>query len=180
MPTDDEDHYDRRGPRRRIDAAPPPVRIRRQLLTLAESPLRRWHEEVQSLAQVIADNHDSEDLRGTFVNLSLQIAQEQPLKTPFVAAVVVGVNALRPELAGEVLDKAAAETEAKIRAGEWREVKLYLKLLACLQSCLTGDGVFPLLEELFSRAVDLQTASSDDVCLASFSPRGVSIGAVAN
>jgi nuclear cap-binding protein subunit 1 len=44
-------------------------------------------------------------------------------------------------------------------------VKLYLKLLACLQGCLEGDGVFPLLEELFSRAADLQTASSDDVSI---------------
>ena len=42
-------------------------------------------------------------------------------------------------------------------------MKLYLKFLACLQACLEGDGVFPLLEELFSRAADLQTASSDDV-----------------
>lgn len=171
MPADDDDHYDRRGPRRRLDSAPLPVRIRRQLLTLAESPLRRWHEEVQSIAQVIADNHDSEDLRNTFLNLSLQITQEQPLKTPFVAAVILGVNSLKPEIAEEILAKAAAETEAKVKAGEWREVKLYLKLLACLQSCLTGDGVFPLLEELFSRAVDLQTASSDDVRFALDSPQ---------
>lgn len=163
MSADDDDHYDRRGPRRRIEPPPLPVRIRKQLLSLAESPLRRGHEEVQSIAQMIADNYDNEDLRSTFINLSLQITQEQPLKTPFVAAVILGVNSLKPEVTQEVLAKAAAETEAKIKAGEWREVKLYLKLLACLQSCLAGDGVFPLLEELFSRAVDLQTASSDDV-----------------
>lgn len=167
MPADDEDQYDRRGPRRRVEPPPPPplpVRIRKQLLTLAESPVRRWHDEVQSIAQMIADNHESEDVRNSFINLGLQIVQEQPLKTPFFAAVVLGVNSLKPEVAGEILAKTVAETEAKVLAGEWREVKLYLKLLACLQSCLTGDGVFPLLEELFSRAVDLQTASSDDVC----------------
>lgn len=118
---------------------------------------------MQSIAQVIADNDDNEELRSTFVNLTLQIALEQPLKTPFVAAVVLAVNTLKPEIAGEVLAKAAADTEEKVKAGEWREVKLYLKLLACLQGCLNGDGLFPLLEELFSRAVDLQTASSDDV-----------------
>lgn len=28
---------------------------------------------------------------------------------------------------------------------------------------LEGEGVFPVLEELFSRAADLQTASSEDV-----------------
>ena len=50
-----------------------------------------------------------------------------------------------------------------LEAGAWREVKLVLRLLACLQGVLEGDGVFPILEELFSRAVDLQTASSEDV-----------------
>lgn len=30
-----------------------------------------------------------------------------------------------------------------------------------------GDGVFPILEELFSRAVDLQTASAEDVSILS-------------
>lgn len=118
---------------------------------------------MQSLAQVISDNDDNEELRSTFVNLTIQIALEQPLKTPFVAAAVLAVNPLKPEIVGEILAKVAADTEEKVKAGEWREVKLYLKLLACLQGCLNGDGVFPVLEELFNRAVDLQTASSDDV-----------------
>ena len=47
--------------------------------------------------------------------------------------------------------------------GAWREVKLVLRFLACLQGLLEGEGVFPILEDLFSRAVDLQTASSEDV-----------------
>ena len=32
-----------------------------------------------------------------------------------------------------------------------------------MQDILEGDGVFPILDELFSRAADLQTASSEDV-----------------
>jgi nuclear cap-binding protein subunit 1 len=170
----DDDDYDRRGgddyrrggQRRRIDNAPLPVKIRRQLLSLAESPLRKWHEEVQGIAQIVASNYDNTEIRNSFVDLALQMALEQPLKTPFVAAVIVVANGLKSELVADVLAKTAAETELKIKAGEWREVKLYLKLLACLQGCLSDDGVFPLLEELFSRAVDLQTASSDDVRLA--------------
>ena len=93
----------------------------------------------------------------------MQLVVEQPLKTPFVAAVVLVGNSLKPELVDVVLAKLGPALEGKIKDGEWREVKLYLKFLACLQSCLEGDGVFPLLEELFSRAADLQTASSDDV-----------------
>lgn len=166
---DDDDHYDRRQQRRRIDSAPPPVRLRRQLLSIADSPLRRWGEEVQSIARLLADNYDDENLRNTFVNLALQLVVEQPLKTPFVAAVVLVANTLKPEIVDAILTLATQETESKIAKGEWKHVKLYLKFLACLQACLQGDGIFPLLEELFSRAADLQTASSEDVGCPSFS-----------
>ncbi|GFP55319.1 nuclear cap-binding protein subunit 1 [Trichoderma asperellum] len=159
---DDDDHYDRRQQRRRIDSAPPPVRLRRQLLSIADSPLRRWGEEVQSIARLVADNYDDENLRNTFVNLAMQLVVEQPLKTPFVAAVVLVANTLKPEIVDAILTLATQETESKIAKGEWKHVKLYLKFLACLQPCLQGDGIFPLLEELFNRAADLQTASSED------------------
>ncbi|KAK0383376.1 hypothetical protein NLU13_9289 [Sarocladium strictum] len=159
---DDDDHYDRRQQRRRTDA-PLPVRLRRQLLSIAESPLRRWAEEVQSIAYMVTDNYDDDpNLRETFVNLSMQLIVEQPLKTPFVAAVVLLANTRKPELVDLVLARVTQGIEAGIQVGEWREVKLHLKFLACLQSCLEGDGLFPLLEELFSRAADLQTASSED------------------
>ena len=125
--------------------------------------MRAWHEEVASIANLFTDNWDDELLRGNFVDLVLQLSLEQPLKTPFLAAVVLVANTNRPEIVDILLAKLTAGIEAKIGAGEWRDVKLYLKLLACLQSCLDGDGVFPVLEELFSRAVDLQTASSEDV-----------------
>ncbi|KAH7033132.1 MIF4G like-domain-containing protein [Microdochium trichocladiopsis] len=158
----DDDDYDRRNQRRRYDA-PAHTRIRKQLLGLAETPLKRWHEEVQAVAQLIVDAPaDDKDVRACLLELIPQMAVEQPLKTPFVAAVVLVVNSLKPELLGDLLARLASATQERIQAGEWREVKLYLKLLACLQACLEGDGLFPVLEELFSRAVDLQTASSDD------------------
>ncbi|KAF4469734.1 hypothetical protein FALBO_3380 [Fusarium albosuccineum] len=159
---DDDDHYDRRHQRRRVDSAPLPVRVRRQLLSIADSPLRRWADEVQSIAHMVAENHDDENLRNTFLDLVTQLLLEQPLKTPFVAAVVLMINTLKPEFVDEILGRLAQATEQKIAEGAWRDVKLFLKFLACLQSLLEGDGVFPLLEELFSRAADLQTASSDD------------------
>ncbi|KAJ9134724.1 Nuclear cap-binding protein subunit 1 [Coniochaeta hoffmannii] len=157
----DDDDQDQRGPRRRFDA-PPHVRVRKGLLAIAENPMRPWHEEVQSIANLMTENYDDELLRGNFVDLVLQLALEQPLKTPFTAAVVLVANTNKPELIDTLLTKLAGAIEARIAQGEWRDVKLYLKLLACLQSMLEGDGVFPVLEELFSRAVDLQTASSDD------------------
>ncbi|KAJ4302240.1 Nuclear cap-binding protein subunit 1 [Collariella sp. IMI 366227] len=157
----EDDDYDRRGPRRRYDA-PPHVRVRKQLIAIAENPMRPWHEEVAAIATLFTDNWDDELLRGNFVDLVLQLAVEQPLKTPFTAAVVLVANATRPEVVDLLLVKLAALVEQKIGSGEWRDVKLYLKLLGCLQGCLEGEGVFPVLEELFSRAVDLQTASSED------------------
>ena len=93
----------------------------------------------------------------------MQMLVEQPLKTPFVAAVVLIGNTIKPEIGELVLAKIASSLEEKIAKGEWRDVKLHLKFLACLQGFLEGDGIFPLLEDLFSRAADLQTASSEDV-----------------
>ena len=90
---------------------------------------------------------------------------EQPFKIPFIAAIVLVVNPSKPELAQEILEKAGTVIQERLEVGAWREVKLVLRFLGCLQGLLEGDGVFPILEELFSRAVDLQTASSEDVSL---------------
>ena len=96
---------------------------------------------------------------------------EQPLKTPFVAAVVLVANSLKPEILSQLLTTVTTATEQKVRVGGWRDVKLYLKFLACLQGSLEGEGLFPVLEDLFSRAVDLQTGSSDDVSIRDCPPR---------
>lgn len=173
------------------------MRLRKQLNDIADLPLRGITEEIRGVAQLLADNYDDLRLREGFVDLALQLIIEQPLKTPFVAAVVLVLNTLSfkaqvpptaqngtedttmqdgveaPEqmkpaepttaVVDDLLAKATALVEEKVKAGDWREVKLYLKLLACLQNCLDGDGVFPILDTLFDRAVELQTASSEDV-----------------
>ena len=74
-------------------------------------------------------------------------------------------NPQKAEIAQDILTRAVSAAQEHLTAGAWREVKLILRLLACLQGLLEGDGVFPVLEELFARAVDLQTASSEDVSL---------------
>lgn len=88
---------------------------------------------------------------------------EQPLKIPFIAAVVLLANSQKPELVAEVLRTASSALQSYINAGAWREVKLLVRFLGCLQFVFEGNGIFPLLEELFARAVDQQTASSEDV-----------------
>lgn len=159
----DDDSFDRRGPpRRRHDSAPPFAQIRRHLLGLAESAVRKWHQDAVETAQIVADNWEDDYVSRGFAELVCQLAVEQPFKTPFVAAVVLVANTMRSEVAAAVLARAARDLEGAVGRGEWREAKLLLKLLACLQSCLEGEGVFPILNALFDRAVDLQTASSDD------------------
>jgi nuclear cap-binding protein subunit 1 len=163
-PSPDDDEFDRRPQRRRYEE-PLPVKIRKQLLFIAESPLKRVEEEVQFLAKVVSDHYEDTEVRNSFFDLSLQIVLEQPFKIPFVAAVVVLLNGLNrgEEAVDEMLKKISGETEDRIAKGDWREVKLLLKFLGCLQGLLEDDGVFTVLTELFERAVDLQTASSDDV-----------------
>lgn len=95
---------------------------------------------------------------------------EQPLKIPFVAAVVLLANPQKPDLVESTLQKAHEACQEFLNLGQWREVKLILRFFACLQGVLSGDGVFPVLEELFSRAVDLQAASSEDVRIPLSSP----------
>ncbi|KJR83780.1 nuclear cap-binding protein subunit 1 [Sporothrix schenckii 1099-18] len=158
----DDDDNEFRNQRRRSEP-PAPVRIRRRLLALAESPLSRWDDEVVDIARLVTSTDDNGPTRESFVRLACQMVREQPLKTPFVAALLLIVNALKPDIVLDVLRAVAAATESAIAEGRWREVKLQLRLIACLQPCLEGDGVFPLLDTLFARAVDLQTASSDDV-----------------
>jgi nuclear cap-binding protein subunit 1 len=88
---------------------------------------------------------------------------EQPLKIPFIAAVVLVLNTRKPEFTTDILKRLRDATQSHLEAGNWREVKLFLRFWGCIQGLLEGDGVFTLLEELFSRAVDLQTSSSEDV-----------------
>ena len=74
-------------------------------------------------------------------------------------------NLERPELAQVIIETVGSSVQKHMQAGAWRQVKLGLRMLSCLQGILEADGVFPILEELFSRAVDLQTTSSEDVSL---------------
>jgi nuclear cap-binding protein subunit 1 len=138
-------------------------KIRKQLLGIAESPLKRVEDEVQSIAKIVSDNYDDAGLRDSFYDLALQLAVEQPFKTPFVAAVLLVVNTMRSEIVEEVLARAAAATNAAIAKGEWREVKLYMKFLGSLQGLLEGEGIFPVLQDILTKAVDLQTENNEEV-----------------
>jgi len=92
---------------------------------------------------------------------------EQPFKMPYIAAVVLDANKHKSEVAAEILKRAADFCQGHVEAGNWRQVKLILRFLACLSGLFDDDGVFPILDELFNRTIDLQTASAEDVSFAS-------------
>ena len=72
-------------------------------------------------------------------------------------------NETKVDFVKALLEETRSRTQEAIDNGEWRSFKLLLRFLGCLQPLFEGDGVFPLLDELFNKAADLQTASSDDV-----------------
>ncbi|KAL2835923.1 MIF4G like-domain-containing protein [Aspergillus pseudodeflectus] len=157
----EDDDYDRRQ-RRRYEE-PLVVKVRRQLLTIAESAARRAEDDALSIAKNVSENYEDEELRDNFIDISLDLILEQPMKIPFIATTVLTANTIKSELVADVLKRTAERFQHNVNAGAWREVKLLLRFLGCLQCIFDGDGVFTILEELFSRAVDLQTASSEDL-----------------
>jgi nuclear cap-binding protein subunit 1 len=57
---DDEGAYDRRPQRRRYEDAPPGTRLRRQILAVAESPMKNPEDEVTEIAKLVTENyHDN-------------------------------------------------------------------------------------------------------------------------
>ncbi|KAG9776893.1 hypothetical protein KCU88_g4697, partial [Aureobasidium melanogenum] len=157
-----DDDYDDRRPQRRRYEEPLAATVRKQVLSIAENPIRRAEDDVATIAKTLAENYFDHDLTSGFVELVVQMIIEQPLKIPFIAAIVLHSNAQKPDLTTDVLARIGAALQRRLDLGEWREVKLYLRFLACLQAIFEGDGVFTILEDLFSRAADLQMKSSED------------------
>lgn len=80
-----------------------------------------------------------------------------------MASLMLYINKDRPEFLDILFTKIGIHIQTSLDNGQWRKLKLMMRLLGCLQEVLEGEGVFPLLDELFNRAADLQSASSEDV-----------------
>jgi nuclear cap-binding protein subunit 1 len=88
---------------------------------------------------------------------------EQPFKIPFVAAVALYGNEVKPEIAIEAMKRVGDRAQQALNNGEWKEFKLLLRFFACLQPLYEDEGVFTLLGQLFDTVVDLQSANENDV-----------------
>jgi nuclear cap-binding protein subunit 1 len=114
------------------------------------------------LAKLATENYEDEYVKETLSAVALKLVVEQPFKIPFVAAVTLFAHAEKKEAALDVVAKAGSQLQEYLDKGQWREFKLMLRFLACLSRLYEQDGVLPILDELFNRAVDLQTASPED------------------
>ena len=133
------------------------------MLSLLDSSFHTPEQDVRDISQLAVQYGADDYVRDTFCDLVVSIAMEQPAKIIFLAVAVIAVNKHKPELAAEVLQKMGLLVSRNIKSGRWREVKVGLRLLACLQCIYNDDGVVPVLEELFQRTIDLQTANPEEV-----------------
>lgn len=88
---------------------------------------------------------------------------EQPFKIPFAAAVIFYGNQAKIEIASEAIKLVADRLQETFNAGQWKEFKLFLRFLACLQPLFEDDGILAFLGVLFDTVVDLQSANENDV-----------------
>ncbi|KAL6702702.1 Nuclear cap-binding protein subunit 1 [Coniothyrium glycines] len=171
---DDGDNYyrgdDRRGiqrrrqddgPRRRYEEPPFP-KLRRLLLNIASSTKLPQDEAIE-IAKYLGEHFDDERLRSDFFDVFVQLILEQPFKIPFVAAVALYGNDVKPEITVEAMKRVGDRAQDALNAGEWKEFKLLLRFFACMQSLYLEDGVFTFLGQLFDTVVDLQSANENDV-----------------
>ncbi|KAF2012681.1 hypothetical protein BU24DRAFT_435091 [Aaosphaeria arxii CBS 175.79] len=174
---DDEDdyHYDprRRPPQRQRGGDDQPAsrrryeevpfaKLRRMTLNIAGSAQLPQDEAIE-LAKVFAENYDDERLRNDYFDIIIQLILEQPVKIPFVAAVIFYGNDAKSEIMADALKRVSSRAQEALNGGLWKEFKLMLRFLACLQARYDGDGVFTLLNQLFDTVVDLQSANENDV-----------------
>jgi nuclear cap-binding protein subunit 1 len=160
---DREERRDERPARRNRYEEPPASKLRREILVIGETPSRNPIHEAASLGKRIAELFDDDQVHGPFVDTLIELIIEQPFKVPHIAAVVLYANDLNGAVAQEVLVRSAEKAQDAMEDGLWREFKLIMRLFACMQSLYEGDGIFAMLDELFNRAVDQQTASPEDM-----------------
>ena len=136
--------------------------MKKALLEIGQDIVRLPSETAIYIAKLTAENYADEYVKSAFGDVALKLVVEQPLKIPFVAVTVLFAYDEKREVAQDVIGRAAAMLQEYLEKGMWRESKLMLRFLACLSRLYEQDGILPILDELFSRAVDLQTASSED------------------
>lgn len=140
-------------------------RIRRDIIFLGEESLQSSAQDhCAAFGRDIANNFEDDQVRGNLMDTIVAMICEQPLKIPFIAAVVLYANDLNADVSKELIARTNKRMAYTLELGEWRDFKLLLRFQACLQGILEGNGVFQILNQLFDWVIDLQSSSAEDVC----------------
>lgn len=76
---------------------------------------------------------------------------EQPFKIPFVATIVRVANVANEELGKATIEHFGAELQRYWKGGAFTQFKLVLRFFACLGDMVGADGIYPMLEQLWTK-----------------------------
>ncbi|KAF2418659.1 cap binding protein [Tothia fuscella] len=158
---DDDIERERRPARRRYEE-PIASRLRREIVAIAENVMGPYEDQCAGIGREIGLNFEDDQIRGPFLDNLVQLLKEQPMKIPFVAAVILYANDVNSEAGKETMARVGAQLQNALEKGDWREFKLLLRFFGCLQGILQEGGVLPVLDELFDLAADQMAASEED------------------
>ena len=68
----DDDDFDRRPTRRRYEE-PTASKLRKMLLSIAESPMRLPEDEAKDIARLLAENFEDEEIRNEFFDVFVKL-----------------------------------------------------------------------------------------------------------
>lgn len=86
---------------------------------------------------------------------------EQPFKIPFLATIILAANAEKPEVGKFAVESFGTSLQNYLELGAFTQVKLMLRLFACMGIMLEGDGIYSVLDSLRERA---EAADGHAVC----------------
>ncbi|OLL22271.1 Nuclear cap-binding protein subunit 1 [Neolecta irregularis DAH-3] len=155
----DDDGRDRDSYRRpRISHAEETLkRIKRDFMCIADPRNKvRLDDDIAYVAKALAGDFSQNDIKAGFLSHLRSCVLEHPYKTPHFAAVIALANSREESIGKEILEYLIIATQAYLEQGQWRNVKLMLRFLACLSCMIEGEGIIEILEGLVS-AVESST-----------------------
>ena len=81
---------------------------------------------------------------------NLQSAVQLPLFSVVYSAITLRLNSLYPELVKNVLDESVRQVSENLAEGKYTHARRLIQFLAYLNPIISGDGLYPLLERIFT------------------------------
>lgn len=130
--------------------------LRSDVVRLADPGKATLLEDVNFVARRVAIGFEEEDLATQIIQLLYEAIVELPLKIPFYAAVIWIVSSQNLPFGQRLITFLLREVEQCYQMGNWRNLKLILRVLAYLQPILEEPGIYKVLESLLERLTTLE------------------------